>query len=104
MHIYIFIYMHIYMSQAQKRVQKIDNEVQTLRNIWNLHHGCRQICRQTMVVLLCMCSGFPAEILEQMIMTSLYDVTRVSHARMGGNHKGRGQPSLGAASTVIWVF
>ena len=47
---------------------------------------------------------FPAEILEQMIVTSLYDVMRVSHARMGGNYKRRAQPSLGAAITVILVF
>ena len=60
--------------------------------------------RQIMAVLLCMCSGFPTEILEQMIVTSLYDVTRVSHARVGGNYKRRPRLSLGADITVIWVF
>ena len=51
-------------------------------------------------------SGFPAEILEQMIVTSLYDVTRISHATVGGNYKRRAQLSLEAAAaiTVIWVF
>ena len=78
-----------YMSQAWKRVQKRDNEVRTLHNIWDLRHGCQQMCRQTMAVLLCMCSGFPTKILEQMIVTSLYDVTRVSHAIVGGNYKRR---------------
>ena len=34
-----------------------------------------------------MYSGFPAKILEQMILTSLYDVMRVSHATVGGNYK-----------------
>ena len=53
--------------------------------------------RQTMAVLLCMCNGFPTEILEQMIVMSLYDVTRVSHATVGGNYKRRAQPSLKAA-------
>ena len=43
--------------------------------------------RQTMTVLLHMHSGFPTKILEQMIMMSLYDVTRVSHATVGGNYK-----------------
>ena len=57
-----------------------------------------------MAVLLHMHSGFPAEILEQTIVTSLYDVTRVSHARVGGNYKRRARPSLGAVITVVWVF
>ena len=47
------------------------------------------MCRQTMVVLLHMQSGFPTERLEQMIMTSLYDVMRISHAIVGGNYKRR---------------
>ena len=46
------------MSQAQKRVWKRDNEVWTLRNIRYPGHGCRKMHRQTMVVLLCMRSGF----------------------------------------------
>ena len=43
--------------------------------------------RQTMAVLLYMHSGFPTKIMEQMIMMSLYDVTRFSHATEGGNYK-----------------
>ena len=57
-----------------------------------------------MAVLLHMHSGFPTEILEQTIVTSLYDITRVSHARAGGNYKRRAQLSLEAVITVIWVF
>ena len=67
-----------------------------------------------MAVLLHMHSGFPTEILEQMIVTSLYDVTRVSHATVGGNYKRRVRPSLGDAGccyychlgvlTSVWVF
>ena len=45
------------------------------------------MCRQTIAVLLHMHSGFPAERLEQMIMTSYNDVMRVSHAIVGGNYK-----------------
>ena len=57
-----------------------------------------------MAVLLHMCSGFPAEILEQTIMTSLYDVMRFSHAIEGGSYKRRVQLSLGAAAITVWVF
>ena len=32
---------------------------------------------------------FPTERLEQMIVTSLYDIMRASHAMVGGNHKRR---------------
>ena len=32
-----------------------------------------------------MCSGFPAERVEQMIMTSLDDITMITHAIEGGN-------------------
>ena len=84
-------------SQAWKRVQKRDDEVQNLCNIWDIQHGCWQMCRRIMVVLLHMCSGFPAKILEQMIVTSLYDVTRVSFATVGGNYKRRARLSHRAA-------
>ena len=60
-----------------------------------------------MAVLLCMCSGFPSKIMEQTIMTSLYDITRFSCVIEGGNYK-RGMrlslESSAAAVTVIWVF
>ena len=46
------------------------------------------MCRQIVAVLLCTHSGFPAEILEQMTVMSLYDITRASHARVGGTIKG----------------
>ena len=93
------------MSQAWKRVWKRDDEVRTLSNIWDNWCGCQQMCRQIMAVLLHMCSGCPAEIIEQTIVMSLYGVTRFSHAIEGGNYKKRPWPSLGAAAiTVIWVF
>ena len=63
--------------------------------------------RQTIAVPLCMCSGFPTGRLEQMIVTSLYDIMGASHVIMGGNYKRRTQLSLvglAAAVTVIWVF
>ena len=52
--------------------------------IW---HGCWQVYRQIMTVLLHMCSGFPAKMVEQTFVTSLNDVTRVSHVLVGGNYK-----------------
>ena len=68
--------------------------------------------RQTLAVLLHMYSGFPTERLEQMIMMSLYDVMRLSHATVGGNYKRRAQLSLGELllllsgcfDTSVWVF
>ena len=41
------------------------------------------MCRQTMVVPMCMCNGYPARKMEQMIMTSLCDIMKISHARKG---------------------
>ena len=52
--------------------------------IW---HGCWQVHRQTMAVLLHMCSGLPAKMVEQTFVTSLNDVMRISHAIEGGNYK-----------------
>ena len=40
-----------------------------------------------MAVLLCMHSGFPAKMVEQMFVTSLNDIMRISHALEGGNYK-----------------
>ena len=40
-----------------------------------------------MAVLLHMCSGFPTLLVEQMIVMSLNDVTRISHAIERGNYK-----------------
>ena len=43
--------------------------------LWQFFHACTVV--------------FPAKIMEQMIVTSLYDVTRFSHATEGGNYKRR---------------
>ena len=42
-----------------------------------------------MAVLLHMCSGFPTKFMEQMIVTSLDDVTGFSHVRERGKYKRR---------------
>ena len=44
--------------------------------------------RQTMAVLLHMCSGFPTKLMEQAIVTSLGDVMGFSCAIEGGSIKG----------------
>ena len=66
------------------------------------------MCRQIMGFPLHMCSGFPTEILEQMIMTSLYDVMRAFHVILGGKYKKESMTEPGGlaagAITVIWVF
>ena len=43
-------------------------------------HGCRQVCRLPLADCLHMCSGFPTKIMEQTSVTSLNDITRISHA------------------------
>ena len=64
-------------------------------------HGCRWMCRWMAMFPMHMCSGFPTGRLEQTIVTSFHDVTRMSHAIEGGNYKRRAQPNLRA---VVWVF
>ena len=49
-----------------------------------------------------MCSSFPARKSDQMIMTSRYDIMRISCAVEGGKYTRRAHMNLGA--TVVWVF
>ena len=92
------------MSQVWKRDVKRDDKVQSLHNIWGFQCGCQQICRWTMVVPLCMYSGFPTGRLEQKNKTSSYDVMRISHVVKGGNYKRRAGQNLRAVVTVICMF
>ena len=50
-----------------------------------------------------MCNGFPARKMEQMIITSLCDVMRISHARKGRELYKESMTNLRAVVTVIWV-
>ena len=78
------------MSQAQKRVWKRDDEVQNHCNIWDIQHGHQQDVQTNYGGSSAHVQWFSCtEILEQTIVTSLYDVTRVSHARVGRNYKRR---------------
>ena len=72
-----------HMSQAQKRCWKIDNEVQSFCSNKGFWHGCWHICRWTMAVQVCMHNGFTTGTMEQMIIMSLCDIMRFSHARKG---------------------
>ena len=56
-----------------------------------------------MAVLLCMHSGFPAKLMRKMIVTSLYDVMRLSHAIEGGKYKRRAELSQGTLAAAITV-
>ena len=49
---------------------------------------------------LCMCSGFPTEKVEQMIVMSFYDVTMISPAIGGGKYIRRANMS---PRDVVWV-
>ena len=59
------------------------------------------MCRQMMVIPMCMHSCFPARRSEQTIVMSFHDITRISCAIEEGNYKRRAQLNLGA---VVWVF
>ena len=102
----IYIYIYIYICHRHgKGIRKRDDEVWTHCNIWDFWHGHWQMHRWMVAVLLYMCSGFRAKRLEQTIMTSLYDITRISHATVGGNYKKESMTEpQGAVATVIWVF
>ena len=76
---------------------------------WGFWHGCWQMCRWTAVLLVHMCSGFPTRRSKQMIMTSSNDVTRISHATLGGNYKKDSalEPwgcHLGLLCHTVWVL
>ena len=47
------------------------------------------MCRRTIVVLLCMHSGFPTKLIEQKIVTSSDDVMGVLSCDRGGKYKRR---------------
>ena len=49
-----------------------------------------------------MCSGFPTRRSKQKIMMSWNDVTRISHAILGGNYKRRAHPNPRAVIWVLW--
>ena len=66
---------------------------------WGFQCGHWWMCRQTAVLLVHMCSGFPAGRSKQMIMTSSSkDITRISCATLGGNYKRRVHQNLGLSS------
>ena len=67
-------------------------------NSWQGHW---QICRQIMVIPLHMCSAFPTEMGEQMILMSFSDVIIAQLMHLGIGYKRKVCKSLRA---VIWVF
>ena len=69
---------------------------------WGFWQWCWQMCRWTMVSPLHMCSGFPTEKVEQMIMMSLDDVTVITHATGGGKHIRTARSSFRGWCLGIW--
>ena len=68
---------------------------------WGFQGWCWQICRWIMVFPLCMCCGFPTEIVEQMIVMSSNDVTVISCAIGGGKYI---RKACSCHRAVVWVF
>ena len=68
---------------------------------WGFWWQHQHMCRWPMVFPLCMHSGFPMERVEQMIVTSLDDLTMITHTIEGGKYIRRAHLGFGA---VIWVF
>ena len=85
----MYIYIYIYMLQAQNGVWKRNDEVRNLHIFQFIWHGHWQMHRQMMAVPLHMHSGFPTKSMEQTIVMSLYDVMRFSHVIEGGKYKRR---------------
>ena len=74
-------------SQVWKQVWKRDNEILNFRNK-QLFGMDASGCADKPWQFFCTCAVvFPLKMVEQMIMTSLNDVTRISHAIEGGNYK-----------------
>ena len=99
-------------SQAWKRYYERDEEVWHSCSIWGSGMDAG-VCTDKHWQFQCKCAVvFPAERSEQIIMTSLCDVTRISHAIGGGNYKKRAWPSLGGCHNYhlgvlvlnIWVY
>ena len=67
------------MSQARKRVQKRNNDIPNFwyKRLIGMDSG--RNADELPAVCPCMCSGFPAKMMEQTIVTSFYDVTTISH-------------------------
>ena len=67
---------------------------------WGFWQQCQWMCWWPMAFPLCICSGLPMEKVEQMIMTSLDNITMIAHAIWGGKHITRACLGFGA---VVWV-
>ena len=86
------------MSQAWSRVWKRDDEIQNLPHFQFIWCGCWWMHRWTMAVLPHMCIGFPTLLMEQTIVTSYNDVTRISQS-IEGNIKGECNQARG-----LWLL
>ena len=71
---------------------------------WGFWQWHQQMCRQSMASPLCMCSGFPVKISEQMIVTPWNDVTVISHVILGGKYKRRAHMNLRGCHLGFWYW
>ena len=76
-YIYIFIYIYIYVTGMKMGLEMKRQHFVLSVNMVNWH-GHRQVCRWLSAYHLHMCSGFPAKMMEQTIVTSLNDVMKIS--------------------------
>ena len=90
-------------SQAWKRGWKIDNEVQSFCCSKGFWHGHQHICRQTMVVQVCMHNGFPARKWSKWPWCHYVMSWGSLVLDKVGTYIRNSQPDLGAVVTVVWV-
>ena len=80
-YIFIYTYMHLYIYVTGTKTgleTKRQHYILLVKMVnWR---GCWQVHRQLSVDHLCMCSGFPTKMMEQTIVMSFNDVTRITHA------------------------
>ena len=57
-------------SQAQKQVRKWNDDILNFQYKWLIGVDAGRNIDELLVVRLCMCSGYPAKMMEQTIVTS----------------------------------
>ena len=91
-------------SQARKWVWKRDEEILNFCNKWLFGMDASGCADEPWLVPLHMHSGFPAKMVEQMIMTSWNDVMRISHAIEGGNYKRGSATKFWGWEFRVWLL
>ena len=90
-------------SQAWKRGWKVDDEAQSFCSNKGFWCGCQCICRQTMVVRVCMHDGFPTGKWSRQSWCHYVMSWGSLVLDKGGKYIRKAWPDLGAVVTVVWV-